>query len=897
MVIYTCKAITLEENKKIKCTVNIATNQIQLIGKFANHAKGRVIKFDDFRLLSTIMGKEKLGLLKKDYIEIIYNGKSLRKLYFKNIDTAHGFENAIKDKQETIRKEDERKRLEEEQREKKRKNEIYNDACILMSKCTIESLNQAKAKFLSILYWKDSATKINICNNKIPELEKKQEEDRKNRIYDEAVFAMNRGNPASYKIALDKFKSILNWRDSKQLSSRCEEKIDEAYNAAMALMSTNTLQDFEIATKKFQEIIGWKDSRAKINVCKSKIDEIKLKEENERKQKSYDAAVTEAQKDTIVSYEKAIRVLTSISGWKDSSELIKKYNKRIEEIHIQEENDRKEKTYLDALKFASGKTVKDQENAIKLFTEVIEWKDANDQIEKCKRTIKQIEEAEFYKKIDEVISKAKQEEDKPQKYSFELKTAAKAARDLIVRNPYFILGISCTSEQSKMLDVRDKIEKFARLKLAGGYKSAFDLKNIEKPSRDLSSVQTAIVSAKDIAAKWLWFETDKYCSWWDKDEIFYLCEKEIECLEYDLILACLFNVIICNPYFTNSHKWNTVLASIDKFLAQPNRKLLKSLKKHIGNTSLTDEEIISSFKASIIKPITLLIEGVPKEQISNFLELKVPNVMYEEISSSIVSNVTNICYPLNIYVKEIENDKVKTNITKLLWLINDVESNVYKKMEAYISVVGENSTYAKRIKKKYKDAIWNATTILDNNNMKNKSLPYIIEIYMYCDDGDKRRLRNTYGYEELGLAEDALTPGEMNDVAIECINNGSKTKGLRLLRKAADGGDANAQSNLAFRYYNGSDGVIKDIDTAICWWKRSGNKGNPTAQHALFSLYMEQGYRQNISEAMRWLRKACDQNFKPSMEVFDKIVNMAKSYDYQERNAGLDLLRKMGLDV
>ena len=204
---------------------------------------------------------------------------------------------------------------------------------------------------------------------------------------------------------------------------------------------------------------------------------------------------------------------------------------------------------------------------------------------------------------------------------------------------------------------------------------------------------------------------------------------------------------------------------------------------------------------------------------------------------------------------------------------------------------------AKILMKKYKDAIWNATVILNNNNLKNKSIPYIKEIYEYCDEGDKQRLRNTYGYKELGISEDALTPGEMNDVAIEYLNNGDKTKGVRLLKKAADGGDVNAQSNLAFRYYNGDDGVQKNIDTAISWWKRSGNQGNPTAQHALFMFYMEEGYRQDIGEAMRWLRKACDQNFKPSMEVFEKIVNMAKSYDYQERNAGLDLLRKMGLDV
>ena len=282
-----------------------------------------------------------------------------------------------------------------------------------------------------------------------------------------------------------------------------------------------------------------------------------------------------------------------------------------------------------------------------------------------------------------------------------------------------------------MLDVRDKIEKFARLKLAGGYKSTFDLKNIEKPSRDISSIQTAIVAAKDIAAKWLWFETDKYCSWWDKDEIFSLYEKEQNCSEYDLILACFINAMICSPSFADSKKWNVVFTSIDKLLAKPKNELLKVLKKHIGSSSLNDEEIIVSFKESILNPIKLLFENASKEQISNFSKINIPKIMSEAISSAIVSNVTNLCYPLDIYVKEVENDTSKTDINKLLSLINAVENSVYKNIEDYISIVGSNSTYAKRIKKKYKDAIWNATTILENNNLKNKSITYIKEIYEY----------------------------------------------------------------------------------------------------------------------------------------------------------------------
>lgn len=81
------------------------------------------------------------------------------------------------------------------------------------------------------------------------------------------------------------------------------------------------------------------------------------------------------------------------------------------------------------------------------------------------------------------------------------------------------------------------------------------------------------------------------------------------------------------------------------------------------------------------------------------------------------------------------------------------------------------------------------------------------------------------------------------------------------------------------------------------WFKKSANHGDPDAQNALFNICIEQGYYQDVPEAMRWLRKACDQNFGPAMESFNKIVSMAKSYNYQEHELRIKLLRWMGLDV
>ena len=65
----------------------------------------------------------------------------------------------------------------------------------------------------------------------------------------------------------------------------------------------------------------------------------------------------------------------------------------------------------------------------------------------------------------------------------------------------------------------------------------------------------------------------------------------------------------------------------------------------------------------------------------------------------------------------------------------------------------------------------------------------------------------------------------------------------------------------------------------------------------LSQVYSAEGRYQDIDEAMRWLRKACDKNFEPAMNIFNNLINMAKNGNYQERDFAIRMLRKMGLNV
>ena len=65
--------------------------------------------------------------------------------------------------------------------------------------------------------------------------------------------------------------------------------------------------------------------------------------------------------------------------------------------------------------------------------------------------------------------------------------------------------------------------------------------------------------------------------------------------------------------------------------------------------------------------------------------------------------------------------------------------------------------------------------------------------------------------------------------------NIDKQKAVELYQKAANLGNCTAQYNLAFMYENG-EGIIRDIDQAIYWFKRSAEGENQGFQNALDKL-------------------------------------------------------------
>lgn len=822
------KAIYIDQSKnKIKANCGITQNKISVKNDMGQTVFEKAIA--DFYYISCKTNKERIGLFNKLYVEISIENVPVVKLFCKKEAEITEVTAAITKHREEIIKE---------------RTSIYDKAVSAFKKNTIKSCEEALSLFSSVPNWLDSKEYIKKCEQKISQLKEKAEIERKDSIYRNAIAEIKKKKTESYLSASTALKEIEDWKDAKEKIKECEEALDKIYEEAISLMKEETINKLQEAVKIFDSLKDFRNVKDLSRQCYRKIEEIKTAIENERKGKIYAEAIEVSKDDTIPSIDKALSLLEEIKGWNDVDTLVKTLHDRKDELVKIAEEKRKNDIYQDANNYIQTNTIENLEKAIKLFETILEWKDSKEQITFCEKQIKKIREAAFWEIIETEKEHCKKQDDDPQKYSAAISKATKAAVELFTHNPYCVLGLSCRASQNDALNVKDKVEKFARLKMTNAYKSAFDLKNLEKPSRDISNIQSSIVAAKELSHKWLWFVKEEYACWWDSAKIFEVLEKEeVESIDYDLLLAAYIQLVITDGTFTNFDKWQYLLTIIDNLLSLPSMKLSSILKLHIGETSAQESigTLTESFKKTFLSPFYRLCENAGKAQISNlgkcFKKKFKSKELTDGLASALILNLTNRCYALESFLKEFPEEKAGTEEKdKLVELAKSTENEVYENIDVLLKIVGTDSTYAKRIKKKYKELYWDVTLKLLNNNRKATCIPFIKKIYGFCDDNDQRILRNTYGYKELGLTVDDLTPDEMNDIALAMEKDGDISEAMALLIMAANNGSDFAQSNLAFRYFEGK-GVPQNRGLAKMWWTRAAQQGNEVAQNALRTMF------------------------------------------------------------
>ena len=96
---------------------------------------------------------------------------------------------------------------------------------------------------------------------------------------------------------------------------------------------------------------------------------------------------------------------------------------------------------------------------------------------------------------------------------------------------------------------------------------------------------------------------------------------------------------------------------------------------------------------------------------------------------------------------------------------------------------------------------------------------------------------------------------------------------LKWFRAAADKGNARAQANLGWMFYNGR-GVPKDYDSAVQWYRKSAEQGNAIGQFNLAVVYANgHGVPQDAVEAYMWYSLAAAQG---NAEAGNRMNALAK---------------------
>lgn len=167
-------------------------------------------------------------------------------------------------------------------------------------------------------------------------------ERNKENAYQSAVSKMQAANNEdAYKAAAEALRRVQNYKDSKTLAQQCLDKAeicrkDAIYNKGTSSMNAaNTESAFKTAADTFATISGFKDADALAEQCLEKAEIC-------RKDAIYSSAKSKMTGEKAASYEEAIGIFKTISGWKDVDEQICACQKKIEEIKAKEEADRLE---------------------------------------------------------------------------------------------------------------------------------------------------------------------------------------------------------------------------------------------------------------------------------------------------------------------------------------------------------------------------------------------------------------------------------------------------------------------------------------------------------------------------------------------------------------------------
>ncbi|MDR1276015.1 MAG: DUF2628 domain-containing protein [Candidatus Accumulibacter sp.] len=106
------------------------------------------------------------------------------------------------------------------------------------------------------------------------------------------------------------------------------------------------------------------------------------------------------------------------------------------------------------------------------------------------------------------------------------------------------------------------------------------------------------------------------------------------------------------------------------------------------------------------------------------------------------------------------------------------------------------------------------------------------------------------------------------------------------IRKAAEQGDAAAQTRLGLMYYLGGEGVPEDVVQAAEWLNRAAEQGHAAAQFSLGTMYATGvGVAKNNRKAFEWIQKAAEQGYAMAQVNLGAMYSLGHGVAKSDRKA------------
>ena len=457
---------------------------------------------------------------------------------------------------------------------------------------------------------------------------------------------------------------------------------------------------------------------------------------------------------------------------------------------------------------------------------------------------------------------------KPEQF-IDIDSISKKAASCILDNPYRTLGVSCLATNEDANSALDKLKKLARLKALEAYRSPFDLLGIEKPVRDLSISQNALVLIKDRAYKFFWFAEADACTAWQSGKYRIELSKEGEEYgTYDLFLANYMYALLCDPNFNTAETWKRVLSFYCFICKQGSCELLKSRFNEKELQSISNADLLNSFRNVIFKPLLLLCERDDLDAIIRLHKYikdcndRLLNGLTRNVLSKLVSWFTDKESDMLRYLGEFDDEEVISDSKGAE--IREHGEDYCRVVEPVLEVVlrdfrGDTVRYD-MIKESYRHATYQLMYELNKCPNKSNAILFANKCFGYCNADDKKRIQNTFGEANI-KSIDWNTPHTSWDVKGDDFYYGrgcavDYTQALYWYHKAADAGNMYSPNSIGICYQNGH-GVPQSDEQAAQWFEKAAKSGNPQGAYNLAECYFSgSGVRKSVDEALKYWSEA-----------------------------------------